>query len=65
MRFALMEAKVALAQLILAVDIKVAPGHEKLEFEDSPFFMRPKDGIMVLLTPLKNEWRQMLQGRIT
>ena len=56
MRFALMEAKVALAQLILAVDLKLAPGRENLEFENSPFLMRPKNGVMLLLTPLKNEW---------
>ncbi|KAK8383131.1 hypothetical protein O3P69_011571 [Scylla paramamosain] len=55
MRFALMEAKVALAQLILAAEVKLAPGHEKLEFQDSPFLMRPKGGVMLLLTPLKKE----------
>nr|WBG54464.1 cytochrome P450 [Austinograea rodriguezensis] len=55
MRFALMEAKVALAQLILAADLKLAPGHENLEFQNSPFLMRPKAGVMLLLTPLKNE----------
>ncbi|KAG0693217.1 Cytochrome P450 9e2 [Chionoecetes opilio] len=55
MRFALMEAKVALAQLILAADLKLAPGHEHLEFQSSPFFLRPKEGVMLILTPLKNE----------
>ncbi|XP_045113781.1 cytochrome P450 9e2-like [Portunus trituberculatus] len=55
MRFALMEAKVALAQLILAAEIKLAPGHEKMELQDSPFLMRPKDGVMLMLTPLQKD----------
>lgn len=55
-----MEAKVALAQLILAADLKLAPGREKLEFENSPFLMRPKEGVMLLLTPLKNQWKNGL-----
>ena len=55
MRFALMEAKVALAQLILAAELKLPPGHENLELQDSPFLLRPKEGIMLLLTPLKKE----------
>ncbi|KAG0701435.1 Cytochrome P450 9e2 [Chionoecetes opilio] len=55
MRFAVMEIKIALAQLILAADLKLAPGHEHLEFQASPFFLRPKEGVMLILTPLKKE----------
>ena len=50
-----MEAKVALAQVILAAEIKVAPGHEKMELQDSPFLMRPKNGVVLLLTPLEKK----------
>lgn len=55
MRFAIMEAKVALAYLVLAADLKMAPGHEELKFENTPFLLRPKGGVMMLLTPLKEE----------
>lgn len=55
MRFALMEAKVALAHLILAAELKLAPGHEELEFENSPILLRPKKGVTMLVTPLKED----------
>lgn len=55
MRFALMEAKVALAHLILAVDLKLAPGNEEMTFENSPILLRPSGGVTMLLTPLKED----------
>lgn len=55
MRFALMEAKVALAKLILAADMQLAPGHEQIALEHSPFLLRPKDGVNIVLMPLKEE----------
>lgn len=50
-----MEAKIALAHLILAAEFKPAPGHEDLKFENSPFMLRPSGGVMLVLTPLKQE----------
>ncbi|ROT79404.1 Cytochrome P450 9e2 [Penaeus vannamei] len=55
MRFALMEAKVALAKMLLASDIRVAPGHEEIKTDFGMGLLRPKDGVNLLLTPLKEE----------
>ncbi|XP_069991154.1 cytochrome P450 9e2-like [Penaeus vannamei] len=55
MRFALMEAKVGLAKMLLASDIKLAPGHEEIKAEFSMGLLRPKDGVNLLLDPLKEE----------
>ncbi|KAK8388285.1 hypothetical protein O3P69_020346 [Scylla paramamosain] len=52
MRFALMEAKVALAKLLLEAELKLAPGHEEVTIISS-IALRPKDGVMVVLKPLK------------
>ncbi|XP_047493181.1 cytochrome P450 3A24-like [Penaeus chinensis] len=55
MRFALMEAKVGLAKMLLATDIKVAPGHDEIKFDIGFGLLRPKDGVNLVLTPLKEE----------
>lgn len=55
MRFALMEAKVALAKLLLEAKMELAPGHEDLGLEASSGLLRPKDGINLLLKPLTEE----------
>lgn len=55
MRFALMEAKVALAKMVLATDMKVAPGHEEMELSTGPGILRPAKGVELILTPLKGE----------
>ncbi|KAG0714802.1 Cytochrome P450 3A41 [Chionoecetes opilio] len=52
MRFALMEAKVALAKLLLKAELEVAPGF-KLTLDLVNGLMRPKDGIMLSLKPVK------------
>lgn len=53
MRFALMEAKVALAKLLLEVELEVAAGHEELVLETVNGLLRPKEGVMLLLKPVK------------
>lgn len=50
-----MEAKVGLAKMLLASDIKLAPGHEEIKAEFSMGLLRPKDGVNLLLDPLKEE----------
>ncbi|XP_037785999.1 cytochrome P450 9e2-like [Penaeus monodon] len=55
MRFALMEAKVGLAKMLLASDMKLAPGHEEIKTNFGLGLLRPKDGVNLLLTPLKEE----------
>lgn len=52
MRFALMEAKLALAKLLLEAELELAPGHEEVTLI-SRIALRPKDGVMVVLKPLK------------
>ncbi|XP_047493086.1 cytochrome P450 9e2-like [Penaeus chinensis] len=55
MRFALMETKVGLAKMLLASDMKLAPGHEEIKTDFGFGLLRPKDGVNLLLTPLKEE----------
>ncbi|XP_068247474.1 cytochrome P450 9e2-like isoform X2 [Palaemon carinicauda] len=56
MRFALMEAKVALAKLVLAADLRLAPGCEELVLEGgNTGVLRPKNGVNIILSPLKEE----------
>ncbi|XP_050716917.1 cytochrome P450 3A41-like [Eriocheir sinensis] len=55
MRFALMEAKVALAKLLLEAELEPAPGHENLVVTNAGGLLRPKDGVKLLLKPLKEE----------
>ncbi|XP_042890641.1 cytochrome P450 3A41-like [Penaeus japonicus] len=55
MRFALMEAKLALARTVLEFELRCAPGHEELEFSLVPGIMRPKDDVFVTLTPVAKE----------
>ncbi|XP_047492928.1 cytochrome P450 3A24-like isoform X2 [Penaeus chinensis] len=55
MRFALMEAKVGLAKMLLASDMKLAPGHDEIKFDIGFGLLRPKDGVNLVLTPLKEE----------
>ncbi|XP_027231239.1 cytochrome P450 3A41 isoform X2 [Penaeus vannamei] len=55
MRFALMETKVGLAKMLLASDVKLAPGHEEIKTDFGLGLLRPKDGVNLLLTPLKEE----------
>ncbi|XP_042230504.1 cytochrome P450 3A29-like isoform X2 [Homarus americanus] len=54
MRFALMEAKVVLAKLLLAAEIHLPEGHKELVLETSPFLIRPKKCVNLILTPLTN-----------
>lgn len=53
MRFALLEAKVALAKLLLKTELELAPGHEQLVLETSKSQLRPKHGVKLLLKPIK------------
>ena len=53
MRFALMEAKVALTKLLLEVELEIAPGHEELDLETNNGLMRSKGGVMLVLKPVK------------
>ncbi|XP_037785934.1 cytochrome P450 9e2-like [Penaeus monodon] len=55
MRFALMEAKLALARTVLEFELRCAPGHEELELSLTPGVMRPKEDVFVTLTPIANE----------
>ncbi|KAK7080460.1 Cytochrome P450 3A4 [Halocaridina rubra] len=56
MRFALMEVKVALAKLVLAAEMKLAPGSEELILEGgNSSFLRPKYGVNLILKPLGSE----------
>ncbi|XP_045609181.1 cytochrome P450 9e2 [Procambarus clarkii] len=52
MRFALMEAKVALAKLVLAADLHLSPGHKELKISSSPFILRPEEGVNLVLKPI-------------
>ncbi|XP_042203443.1 cytochrome P450 9e2-like [Homarus americanus] len=55
MRFALMEAKVALGKMILAADLQLAPGYEEMEVEFGVGILRPKNGVNLILKPLSEE----------
>lgn len=55
MRFALMEAKLALARTVLEFELRCAPGHEELELSLAPGIMRPKEDVFVTLTPIAKE----------
>ncbi|XP_045604561.1 cytochrome P450 9e2 isoform X2 [Procambarus clarkii] len=52
MRFALMEAKVALAKLVLAADLQLSPSHKELKISSSPFILRPEGGVNLVLKPI-------------
>lgn len=57
MRFALLEAKMAIANILLKYQLK--PGHKtqlgnKLQIEYKPISMVPKDGVHVRLIPINN-----------
>ena len=55
MRFALMEAKVALTKLLLEAELEVAPGHEEVTLDTVNGMLRSKDGVMLILKPVKEE----------
>ncbi|KAK4307423.1 hypothetical protein Pmani_020812 [Petrolisthes manimaculis] len=55
MRFAQMEAKVALAKLLLCVELQVVPGHDNIILDSNSFLLRPKDGQKIRVTPIKQE----------
>ncbi|KAK7074658.1 Cytochrome P450 3A4 [Halocaridina rubra] len=55
MRFALMEAKVALAKMIIAADISLAPGHEDVKLSTGPGILRAVGGVNLVLSPLREE----------
>ena len=55
MRFALLEAKVALSKLLLAAELELAPGHEELVVSCEGGLTRPKDGVKLVLKPLAEE----------
>nr|XP_053643919.1 cytochrome P450 9e2-like [Cherax quadricarinatus] len=52
MRFALMEAKVALAKLLLKAEIHLRNSGEELKLEPSPFLLRPEGGVNLVVSPL-------------
>ena len=54
MRFALMEAKVALTKLLLEAELEVAPGHEEVAVI-TRIALRPKDGVMLVLKPINKK----------
>lgn len=54
MRFALLEAKVALAKLLLEAELELAPGYEELVLETSKSQLRSKHGVKLVLKPLKD-----------
>lgn len=51
MRFALMEAKLALARLVLKFELSIAPGSEEMQYESTLGVMRPSDEIKLIFTP--------------
>ncbi|KAK8735868.1 hypothetical protein OTU49_005354 [Cherax quadricarinatus] len=52
MRFALLEAKVALTKLLLKAEIHLRSCHEELKLEPSPFLLRPDGGVNLVVSPL-------------
>lgn len=55
MRFALMEAKVALGKLVLSAELHPAPGHEEIELALTGGLLKAKNGVCLVLKPLKEE----------
>ena len=53
MRFALLEAKVALAKLLLEAELEVPPGHEEIAMETGNGILRPKEGVKLVLKPVQ------------
>ncbi|XP_063858470.1 cytochrome P450 3A41-like isoform X1 [Scylla paramamosain] len=54
MRFALMEAKVALAKLLLGAELELAPGHEEVTLDEQGAFLRSKD-LNIKVKPIMEE----------
>ncbi|XP_068240579.1 cytochrome P450 3A19-like [Palaemon carinicauda] len=54
MRFAQMEAKVALAKLVLAAELTLAPGHEELVLSTGFALLKPQK-VNLVLNPLNEE----------
>ncbi|XP_069946204.1 cytochrome P450 9e2-like isoform X2 [Cherax quadricarinatus] len=52
MRFALMEAKVALAKLLLAAEIHLDKNHTELKTGKSLLVLRPDEGVNLVITPI-------------
>ncbi|KAK3863816.1 hypothetical protein Pcinc_030448 [Petrolisthes cinctipes] len=55
MRFALLEAMVALGKLVLSAELSLAPGQETLVLELGPGVIRPKHGVKLVLKPIVKE----------
>ncbi|XP_064107333.1 cytochrome P450 9e2-like [Macrobrachium nipponense] len=55
MRFAQMEAKVGIAKLVLAADLKIPPGKEELVLSTGGFLLKPAKELFLLLEPLNEE----------
>lgn len=53
MRFALMEAKVALSKLLLKAEMEPAPGYEELVLGTSNGILRPVEGVMLMIKPIR------------
>lgn len=53
MRFALMEAKVALSKLLLKVEMEPAPGYEELVLGTDNGLLRPQGGATLVLKHIK------------
>nr|XP_053653949.1 cytochrome P450 3A19-like [Cherax quadricarinatus] len=51
MRFALIEAKVALAKLLLRAELHLRSNYEELKLEQNTLFLRPT-GVQLVITPL-------------
>ncbi|XP_068239067.1 cytochrome P450 3A8-like [Palaemon carinicauda] len=61
MRFALMEAKVALSKLVLSFDMKTAPRFDNIELAAGGFLLMPK-AVNLTLKPLRDEWNLLGQS---
>ncbi|KAK4301961.1 hypothetical protein Pmani_025926 [Petrolisthes manimaculis] len=55
MRFALLEAMVALAKLVLSAELSLSPGQDTLVLELGPGVIRPKHGVKLVLKPIVKE----------
>lgn len=49
MRFALMEAKVALTKLLLQAELELAPGFEKITLASGNGLLTPENGLLLVM----------------
>ncbi|KAK8744601.1 hypothetical protein OTU49_000886 [Cherax quadricarinatus] len=55
MRFAMMEAKLVLAKILLHYEITCVPGQDTLTFSEIPGLMRPSEDLSLVFTPITQE----------